>query len=72
MIYNLPGILLLSSKFHSTEPLVDVYCELFYEPLVNKITLMSYFHEIAFLYPQKKESLKELVYWIFGELFDQE
>lgn len=33
---------------------------------------MSYFHEIAFLYPQKKESLKELVYWIFGELFDQE
>lgn len=34
--------------------------------------LMSFFHEIVFLYPHKKEELKEVVYWIFGELFEEE
>lgn len=70
LIYNLPGILLLSSKFHKTDPLVEVYCELFYEPLANKVTLMSFFHELVFLYPHKRNELKEVVYWVMGELFD--
>jgi hypothetical protein len=33
---------------------------------------MSFFHEIVFLYPHKKNDLKEVIYWILGELFDED
>jgi hypothetical protein len=69
LAYNLPGILLLSSHLYKVDPVCDVYIELFYQPLTNKLLLASYFHEIAKLFPSKSHDLKELVYWMLNELF---
>lgn len=72
MAYNLPGILLLSSSLYKVDPVCDVYVELFYQPVTNKLLLSSYFQEIARLFPNKFNDLKEVVYWMFNELFEEE
>lgn len=44
LVYNLPGILILSASHYKVEALCDVYIELFYQPTSNKILLAGYFH----------------------------
>ena len=70
--YNLPGILKLSAPLYKVDALCDVYVELFYQSVSDKLLLASYFHEIARLFPKKSTELKELVYWMFGELFEED
>jgi hypothetical protein len=72
LAYNLPGVLALSAPLYRVDPLCDVYAELFYQPLANKLLLASYFHEVAKLFPAKAADLRDLLYWMFGELFEEE
>jgi hypothetical protein len=72
LAYSLPGVLTLSAPLYRVDPLCDVYVELFYQPLANKLLLASYFHELARLFPSKAAELRDLLYWVFGELFEEE
>ena len=69
-IYSLPGILTLAAPLHKVDPLCDVYVELFYSPIANKLTLASYYHEMAQLFPSKADPLKDLLYGMLNELFE--
>lgn len=60
---------MISSPIYKVDPICEVYMELFYQPLSNKALLSSYFHEIAKMFPSKSNDLKEVVYWMFNELF---
>ena len=68
----MPGILTLSAPLYRVDPLCDIYVELFYQPLANKLLLASYFHEVAKLFPSKAVDLRDLLYWMMGELFEEE
>lgn len=68
LVYNLPGILSLAAPMHRVDPLCDIYAELFYSPIANKLTLASYYHIMAQLFPSKADNLKELLYWMMNEL----
>lgn len=70
-IYNLPGILLLSKKYHRVDPLCDVYAELFYHSQSDTFMLVSYFHEMAKMFPSKKNILRETVFSFFSEVFEE-
>lgn len=70
LIYNLPGILILAAPLHRVDPICDIYIELFYEPLTDKLLLASYFHEMVKLFPSKWAELKEVAFWMFQELFE--
>ena len=43
-IFNLPGILLLTKKYHRVDSLCEVYAELFFNPDADTLLLVSYFH----------------------------
>lgn len=68
LVYNLPGILSLTFPLHKIDSMCDVYVELLYHPQSNKIVLGGYFHEMAKMFPSKWGELKEVAYWMFGEL----
>ncbi len=72
MIFNLPGILLLAAPYHKVDPLCDIYIDLFYNPKSNKLTLASCFHEMVKLFPSKWHDLKELFYWMVGQLLEDD
>lgn len=58
MIYNLPGILKISAALYKVDPLCDIYMDLYYSPISNKMLLASYYHEMVCLFPAKSNELK--------------
>ena len=70
LVYNLPGILTLAAPYHRVDPLCDIYIELFYHPLADKLRLASYFGVMVRLFPSKGGELKDLLSWMLGELLE--
>ena len=56
---------------HRVDPICDIYAELYYSPIANKLTLASYYHIMAQLFTSKTENLKELLYWMMNELLEE-
>jgi len=60
---------MLSAPLHKVDPICDVYIHLFYEAESDKLLLASYFHQMVKLFPSKYHELREVVDWMFNELF---
>ena len=57
-LYNFCGILSLSIQFIKLDPICDLYINFFYSPTSDKLLLVSYFHEMIRLFPQKVPEFK--------------